>query len=140
MVPAAFVFLEVMPQTLNGKVNRQALPAPGTARPELESPFVASSTPTEEVLVKIWAEVLRLDQVGIYDNFLELGGDSLLASQVIARVIKTFQVEVPLRSLWGSPTVAEMAEIIVQGQVKAANQEAVQRMLSELESFPEASP
>ncbi len=89
----------------------------------------------EHSLVQIWSEVLGLDQVGIYDNFLELGGDSLLASQVIARAIKAFQVEVPLRSLWESPTIADMAVIIVQNQAKTADHEHLDRMLKELNAL-----
>ena len=76
-----------------------------------------------------------MDQVGIQDNFLDLGGDSLLASQVIARVIKTCQVEVPLRSLWESPTIADMAVIIIQNQAKRVDQEQLDRMLTELEEL-----
>ena len=73
------------------------------------------------------------------DHFLELGGNSLLASQVISRVVKTFQVDLPLRVLFEAPTVAEMGVALVQGLVKKANHHDVERMLSELESFPEAS-
>ena len=88
-------------------------------------------------MAKIWSEILGLDQVGIEDNFLELGGDSLLASQIISRVIKTFQVEVPLRSLFESPTIADMAVIIIQNQANEAEQEDIDRMLTELEALPD---
>ena len=113
------------------------LPAPGSERPELESPFVGPRTPVEQGLAGIWSEVLSLDQVGIHDNFLELGGDSLLASQVISRVIKTFQVEVPLRSLFESPTIADMAVIIIKNQANEAEQEDINRMLTDLEALPD---
>ena len=92
MVPSAYVFLDSLPTLPNARLDRRALPAPGSARPELENAFSSHRTPVEEGLVKIWAEVLGLDQVGIFDDFLELGGDSLLASQVISRVIRTFRV------------------------------------------------
>ncbi|MFB3092706.1 MAG: condensation domain-containing protein, partial [Dehalococcoidia bacterium] len=112
MLPSVFVMLDALPLTLQGKVDRLALPAPDWARPELEESFVAPRTPVEEVLAGIWADVLRLERVGIHDNFFELGGHSLLAMQVISRVRSAFQVESPLRSLFESPTVAGLAERI----------------------------
>jgi len=112
MVPSAFVLLEALPLTPNGKVDRRALPAPDTTRPELESTFVAPRTPVEEVLAGIWAQVLALQQVSINDNFFDLGGHSLLATQLISRVGDTFRVELPLRCLFEAPTVAELAASI----------------------------
>jgi amino acid adenylation domain-containing protein len=112
MMPSAFMILEALPLTPNGKVNRQALPAPELARPELEKSFAEPRTPIEEVLAAIWIDILRLEQVGIHDNFFELGGHSLLATQVISRLRKVFQVELPLRCLFESPTIAELAETI----------------------------
>jgi amino acid adenylation domain-containing protein len=135
MVPSTFVMLDALPLTPNGKVDRRALPAPGRARPELETPYVAPKTPVEEQLVKIWAEVLGLDQVGIQDNFFDLGGHSLLATQVISRVINTFKVEVPIKSLFESPTVADMAVVITENMAKKAGDEELARMLAELESL-----
>ena len=137
MVPSGFVCLDALPTLPNGKVDRRALPALGTARPELESPFVPPRTPVEETLAHIWVEVLGLDQVGIHDNFLELGGDSLLASQVISRVIKTLQVEVALRSLFEAPTVADMAVVLVQKQAEKAAPGDIDWMLAELEDLSE---
>ena len=99
MVPSAFVVLDALPRTPNGKVDRSALPAPGRGRPELEGAFVAPRSSTEEELVLIWTETLGLDRVGVHDNFLELGGHSLLAAQLVSRVLKSFRVELPLRSL-----------------------------------------
>ena len=112
MIPATFVMLDSLPLTPTGKIDRRVLPEPGTARPELENPYVAPRTPVEETLVEIWKEVLHLDELGIQDNFLELGGHSLLATQIVSRVIKKFQVEVLLKSLFAAPTVADMALVI----------------------------
>ncbi|MCZ6624678.1 MAG: non-ribosomal peptide synthetase, partial [Deltaproteobacteria bacterium] len=135
MVPSAFVFLDALPLTLNGKIDRRALPAPDRVRPELEGTFVAPQTPNEELLAEIWSEILGVERVGIHDNFFELGGHSLLATQVISRVRKTFQVEVPLRTLFEMPTIEEFAEVIIQSQAKGAEQEDLSRMLAELESI-----
>jgi acyl carrier protein len=112
MVPPAFVFLDSLPLTPNGKVDRQALPAPTSARPELAETFTPASTPTEEVLAGLWAELLGVEQVGIHDNFFDLGGHSLLATQVTSRVRELFNVEIALRQLFETPTVADLAQSI----------------------------
>jgi len=109
MVPSAYVTLDTLPLTPSGKVDRRALPVPEGRRPELEEAFVAPRTPTEEVLAGIWAEVLGLEQIGIYDSFFELGGHSLLATQVISRIRRVFHVELSLRTLFEEPTVAGLA-------------------------------
>src|SRR5262249_39561959 len=107
-----FVFLDSLPLTPNGKVDRQALPAPTSARPELEDTFVAPGTPAEEVLAGIWAELLGVEQVGIHDNFFDLGGHSLLATQVVSRVREFFHVEIALRQVFETPTVVGLAQSI----------------------------
>ncbi len=135
MIPSAFVMLNALPLTPAGKIDRKALPFPSSARPELDTSFVAPTTPVEEELAKIWAEVLSLDQVGIQGNFFDLGGHSLLATQVISRVINTFKVELPIKSLFESPTVIDMAAIILQNMAKQARGEELARMLAELESI-----
>lgn len=112
MVPEVFVMLDVLPLTPNGKLDRRALPAPDTCQRSLEEGFVAPRTPTEEILATIWVEVLEVEQVGIYDNFFELGGNSLLATQVISRLREAFQIELPLRSLFEEPAIANLAERI----------------------------
>jgi amino acid adenylation domain-containing protein len=112
MVPSAFVLLEALPLTPNNKVDRRALPAPENVRPELAGAFVAPCTPVEEVLAGMWAQVLGIERVGIHDNFFELGGHSLLATQIVSRVRDTFQVELPLRSLFEGPNVAVLAASI----------------------------
>ena len=110
MMPSAFVLLDALPLTANGKLNRRALPAPGQSRPELESDYVAPRTLTEELLAEIWSEVLKLKQIGVNDDFFQLGGHSLLATQVMSRVRQTLNLEVPLRALFELPTVSELAE------------------------------
>jgi amino acid adenylation domain-containing protein len=110
MIPAAFVPLEALPLTPHGKVDRKALPAPEADRAGLRVEFVAPRNAAEEVLAAIWAEVLGLERVGIQDDFFELGGNSLLATQVMSRLRQALRAEVPLRALFEAPTVAALAE------------------------------
>ncbi|MEH1900561.1 MAG: amino acid adenylation domain-containing protein [Nostoc sp.] len=114
MMPSVFVFLEELSLTPNGKVDRQALPAPDQLRPELEKIFVAPRTMAEEIVVGIWKQVLCIEQVGVYDNFFELGGHSLMTTQVISRLRQAFLVELPIRSLFESPTVEGLVNAIAQ--------------------------
>ncbi|MCC5648475.1 amino acid adenylation domain-containing protein [Nostoc sp. XA013] len=112
MIPSAFVVLEALPLTPNGKVDRRALPAPDLTQLVSESNFVAPTTPVEEMLAGVWAQVLGLEKVGVNDNFFELGGHSLLATRVISQIRQVFEVEIPLRSLFELPTVSELAKEI----------------------------
>jgi acyl carrier protein len=118
MVPADFVELEAMPVTPLAKIDRAALPRPPRVRPELDTPFTPPATPIEETLARIWTGVLDIDRVGVHDDFLELGGDSLLASRVVARVLEALDVDVPVRALLESSTVARMAAVVVDRRVE----------------------
>jgi natural product biosynthesis luciferase-like monooxygenase protein/amino acid adenylation domain-containing protein len=109
MIPAAFVLLDALPLSPNGKLDRAALPAPDSARPDLGNAYVAPRSATERALADIWQQVLGRDLVGIHDNFFALGGHSLLATQVVARVRTVVQVELPLRALFEAPTVAGLS-------------------------------
>jgi len=137
MIPSSFVVLDAMPLTPTGKVDRSALPAPSRTRPELNTIFVAPRTLFEKELAQVWAEILTLDQVGIHDNFFDLGGHSVAATRVVSRVIRTFQVEVPLQALFAAPTVAEMAAVVTQHQAKKLGEQDLNRILAELESLSE---
>jgi amino acid adenylation domain-containing protein len=108
MVPAAFVVLDKLPLTSNGKIDRRGLPAPDDSRPDLETHYVAPRTPIEQQLASIWAEMLGIEEIGIHDNFFALGGHSLLATRVIARIPSVLKVELPLRKLFEAPTIAEL--------------------------------
>ena len=130
MIPSAFVFLESFPLTANGKLNRAALPSPNDTRPELQRTFVAPQTASEKEIAEIWSSVLKLNEVGIHDDFFELGGHSLLATQVVARVRKAFQLDLPLRSLFESPTIAEFA-----GRIEEAKDAELSKLLTALEEL-----
>ena len=112
MIPSTFVLLDSLPLTPNAKLDRAALPAPDSTRPELEEAFQPPRNEVEAKLAEIWAGILKLDRVGIYDNFMELGGHSVLATQIISRVRDVFHVELPLRSIFESPTVNELSKKI----------------------------
>lgn len=112
MIPAAFVAMESLPLTLNGKIDRRALPDPKKNRPVLSEPYVAPATPLEQQLAEIWTQVLDVEPIGIYDNFFELGGHSLLIAQLLAQVEAAIQVELPLFYLLKQPTIAGLIQAI----------------------------
>jgi hypothetical protein len=114
MVPVSFVVLDKLPLTPNGKPDRRALPSPDQVRADGSAMFVAPRNAAEEILAGIFAEVLALDRVGVDDNFFELGGHSLLATQVTSRVRDSFERDVPLRVLFERPTVAGLAEALLE--------------------------
>jgi amino acid adenylation domain-containing protein len=122
MIPAAFIMLEQIPLTPNGKVDRQALPTPGKTQAESETGLVTPRNPVEEKLAEIWADILQRERIGIHDNFFELGGHSLLATRVVSQVQATFQVLLPLHILFEMPSVADIAQEIVRRQAEQSGQ------------------
>jgi amino acid adenylation domain-containing protein len=112
MIPSVFVPMKTLPQTPNGKLDRRALPAPGRQRPELAVAFEPPATPVEEVLAAAWTDVLGIDPVGIHDGFLELGGHSIHATQIVSRVASIFGMELPLRTIFEDMTIHRLASRI----------------------------
>lgn len=133
MVPAAFVALEAFPLTPNGKVDRNALPAPDGAGGE-RADHIAPRTPEEEALAALWGNLLNLQRVDVRGNFFDLGGHSLLATQMLARIEYDFGVELPLRVLFESPTLEQMAARVAAA-CEAADQLAMAAMLQNFENM-----
>jgi acyl-CoA synthetase (AMP-forming)/AMP-acid ligase II len=134
MVPAAFVALARLPLTPNGKVDRAALPEPEWSA---GAGYLAPRTALEEGLAGIWQELLGVERVGVRDHFWDLGGHSLLATRLIARVRASFGVDVPLRSLFGTATIEEQAELVLTLQVAAQADDDLDALLADLEAMPE---
>lgn len=126
MLPAAFVFLESLPLSPNGKVDRSALAATDAARPDLKKEFVPPRNPTELRLAKIWEDVLGVQPVGVADKFFELGGHSLLAVRLLARIEKGFEKKLPLAAVFQFPTIEELAKVISGGADAAAHTSLVE--------------
>jgi amino acid adenylation domain-containing protein len=131
MIPGAFVILDALPLTPNGKVDRKALLIPELTQISL-SDIILPSTPIENLLAGIWAEILGIEKIGINHNFFELGGHSLIATRVISRIRQVFQVELPLRYLFEKPTIAGLAKEIdssikIDSGVEATNIERIVR-------------
>ena len=121
MLPSAFVELDQLPRTLNGKLDRKALPALELLQAEKEMSEAGPRDPVEEIVAGIWCEVLRLPAIGRHGNFFNLGGHSLLVTQVLSRVREFFKVELPVRSLFETPTIEGFAQLI-QEQINAGKQ------------------
>jgi acyl carrier protein len=135
MVPYLYLFLDKLPLTRHGKVDRLALPRPEGTERELDVPFVAPRNAVEEVLSEIFAEVLSVERVGVNDNFFELGGHSLLATQLVSRVRKSFQPDLALRKIFEAPTVASLAAVLVAAEPSPGEFEKKAETLRTIESL-----
>ena len=134
MIPTAYVFLDALP-LINGKLDRMALPKPERIRPEVSQPYVSPRSEVEQELVWMWEEVLDVRPIGIHDNFFDLGGHSLAATRLISRVIREFHLELPIKALFESPTVAAMFTVIMQNQENRAGRGDLERILSKVEAM-----
>lgn len=112
MIPSTVIRLDTLPLSANGKLDRNALPVPNDAQLETDEQYVAPQTPVEEMLANIWSDILNRSHVGIYDNFFNLGGHSILATQIMASIRDTFRVELSIRSFFEAPTIAALAQQI----------------------------
>jgi len=133
MVPSAFVTVTAFPTTANGKLDRQALPAPDGSRPSLEREYAAPETPVEETLATIWGEVLGVEQIGLHDDFFDLGGHSLLAVKMVSHVQECFGIDVPLHVVFEHPTMRELAAAIGLALLDGADEDELSSLLEEIE-------
>lgn len=133
MVPSTFVRLDTLPRLPNGKIDRNALPAPGEAGQEARADYEPPSSPVEEELAVIWARLLGRERIGIRDSFFDLGGHSLLATQLVARIYDVFRASIPLRSIFEKPTLTELATTIEEELIREISQyseEEAERLLN----------
>ncbi|MBV6623047.1 MAG: amino acid adenylation domain-containing protein [Rivularia sp. (in: Bacteria)] len=138
MIPSVYIFLKTFPLTQNGKIDRQSLPIPEKVKPELAVDYVPPKTEIEKVLAEIWAEVLGLEQVGINDNFFDLGGHSLLLTQVTSRLYNALGVELTLRQIFVTPTIAKLGVLVAQKQIEQTDSDLLEEMLAELDDLPDS--
>ena len=139
MVPSAFVFLEELPRTLSGKVDRRALPPPGAGGTRGGRERVPPRTPLEEEIADLFCELLSLPEVGVHDSFFELGGHSLLATLLLSRMRSSMGVEVPLRALFAKATVEALALEVTRLQLEEVDDAELAELLDEIQSGAEAS-
>jgi acyl carrier protein len=139
MVPSAFVTLDRIPMTPNGKVDRRALPAPDRERPDSENEHVPPRDVIEEAVAGVYAEVLGFNNVSVNDNFFDIGGHSLLATQVMSRLQETFQTKLPMQAFFAAPTVAELTRVLIANESRPGRIERISRLLKEIKEMSEES-
>jgi amino acid adenylation domain-containing protein len=141
MIPARFVCLEALPQTPNGKVDRRALPDPGRSRPRLEIAFAPPVTETEIVLSQMWRELLLLDEIGMDDNFFDLGGNSLLLTKIQSKLVEILGTEIPVVDMFRFPTIGTLAEYLSLGKGRRSGFESIRsRATKQRNSLSRKSP
>ena len=135
MIPSAFVCMDAIPQTPNGKTDRLRLPHPSHKRPTLDVSYAPPGTTLEKDLSRIWSDVLAIDGVGVHDNFFDLGGDSLRATRVAVRILKDLKVEVPLKTLFQAPTIAQLVMKIGENRAGTIDDAELAKLLDQIESL-----
>jgi len=124
MVPVQFIVLDSLPLTVNGKIDRAALPPPDTIRPVLQMEYVEARTEFEEIIQEVWSEVMQIDKIGVFDGFLEIGGDSLRGIRIVSRLNESFELELPVNIIFQHGSIAQLATYI---------EELITTMLQELD-------
>jgi hypothetical protein len=132
MAPSAFVVLDAMPRTVNGKIDRRGLPAPEGGLELRQVPFMSPRTPVEAVVADIWRDVLAVERVGVYDDFFELGGNSLLLTRVGVRLAHALGVNVPFRRMFELPVLCDLS-IELTSRLAEASELGIAPLLDELE-------
>ncbi len=135
MLPSWYVVVDSLPLTPGGKVDRGALPGPEISRPELTTPYVEPRTVLEKALCNLCAGVLGIDEIGINDGFFDLGGDSLLATQLASEIIEKFAPKRPVNT-YEVPTVNQLAEFLIKNENQPGEAMTIARILLQIESIP----
>lgn len=135
MLPSAFMQLDMLPLTAGGKVDRRALPQPVRSRPPLGAPYVEATTAIEKMLIALWAEVIGIDALGIHDDFWELGGDSLLAAQLVSRVNESFLQQFSPNALVEAPTVAKLSALLIERENDVGQSQRIANILLRIDSM-----
>jgi hypothetical protein len=139
MIPAAFVFLDRLPLTAHGKLDRAALPIPPRSRPSLDAPPLPPRGPIEEQLVAIWVALFGFEPVGVEDDFFELGGHSLLAGRLLVQVREAFGVELPLSSFLAAPRISQLARLLLDALAQQLPADDLSAVLAQLENPTDAT-
>ena len=137
MIPSIFVILAALPQTLSGKIDIHALPSPWDCQINSRKDFLILPTHQEEAIAEIWSDLLDIEHIGVHENFFLIGGDSLLATQVVSRIQKMFQVDISLRSFFNNPTVSGLAKALLPDYSENELTEELIATLADLESMSE---
>jgi len=135
MLPSSFVVMDSLPLTPSGKVDRSALPPPKKSRHEVNVGFTSTTTDLEKVLVKLWAEIIKVDDVGIHDDFSDLGGDSLVAAQIVSEVNSIFALKQPLKTLFEAPTVAKLVEFVLGNEPHPGYSDKIANLLMKIDGM-----
>jgi len=135
MLPSAYVVLNSLPLTTSGKVDRMALPSPKKSHQEISDAFIAPTTAIEKIIAKRWAEIIEIDEVGIHDDFSELGGDSVLAAQIVSEINNIFSLKQPLQTLFEAPTVAKLVEFVLMNETQPGHSDKVANLLIKIEGM-----
>jgi fengycin family lipopeptide synthetase D len=120
MIPSYFIFLENIPLTPNGKINRRALPDPGQSRPQLSTNYAAPKSDQEKTVAQLWRGVLNVDKIGIYDNFFDLGGNSLKLIQLIEKLKEALGKDIPVITIFRYPTIESLLQYLGQGDTASS--------------------
>jgi amino acid adenylation domain-containing protein len=134
MIPSLFIVLETLPLNSSGKLNRRALTVPDSARAQSAVPYSAPRSVLETELAQMWQTLLKVERVGIHDNFFDLGGHSLLLTQLSSRIQAAYGVNIPLRTLFTGPTVVEISMAIAAAQMQEQDPAELEKILAELET------
>jgi acyl carrier protein len=137
MIPSTILFTNEFPVTPNGKLDRVRLSRDHTTVLGAETEFVPPRTRYEKKLAAIWRETLGVDRVGIRDNFFDLGGHSLLITQIVSRIRDSLGIEVPMRAFFDAPTIEELARIVASGDPTSSGPSRVPDIINRLEEFSE---